>query len=110
MPSYSMELYDINGDNSSDITKGAKPSKQPGCYVSSLMGFVLVLLAVLVALGVGLIVFFAQSRDVTCSFDNGVGSGPPSISDAITSCKEWIEDGGSASSEICELMAVQLFS
>ena len=104
MPSYSMELYNINGDNASgvEVSKGAKSSRQPGCYISNLMGFVLVFLAILVAVGVGILVFFVQSRDVTCNFDKGSENGLPPISDAIKSCQEWVENGGSASSEICE--------
>ena len=41
-----------------------------GCFVSSLVGFAFVLMAVLLSVGVGLIVFFAApGRDIKCTCD-----------------------------------------
>ncbi len=38
-----------------------------GCHVSTATGFVLLLLGVVLAVGVGLIVFFAAGRETTCN-------------------------------------------
>ncbi|XP_070178504.1 uncharacterized protein [Littorina saxatilis] len=105
MPGYSMELHNVNGETSStaSVTKNGKPRQQPGCHVSALMGFVLVLLAILVALGVGLLVFFTQTKEVTCNFPGSEGTIPEAESDAIRACRDWIEKGTEASDQICSV-------
>nr|KAG5691020.1 hypothetical protein BaRGS_005147 [Batillaria attramentaria] len=97
MPSYSMDFSDINGgENSSSIYKG---KNKQGCYVSTLVGFVLLLLAIILAVGIGILVFFATDREVTCNYpeDNWATGG---VSDAVKRCQDFIQDGGNSSGQI----------
>ena len=66
---------DVDGESggiSGEDRMGQGKGQNSGCYVSVATGFVLSLLAVLIAVGVGLVVHFAEKdgrdRDVTCNF------------------------------------------
>ena len=77
--------------------------------MSGLTGFVLVILVILIAVGVGVIVFFAKDQEVKCTVGTGdgveLGQG---VSGAVRSCQEYVENGGNAAGEICELSLVSL--
>ncbi|KAK3769904.1 hypothetical protein RRG08_048116 [Elysia crispata] len=85
-----------------NLTMGSEgSSRQGGCKVSLPMGFVLLLLAVLIAVGVGLIVFFATDKDIVCDC-GGTGTGSLSVADALSGvqeqCEQYALDG---QPEIC---------
>lgn len=74
-------VYRFSGLSESDSTNGGVMGgkgngRDSGCHVSTAIGFVLVLLAVLIAVGVGLIVHFAEKgsndRELTCTFPDNV--------------------------------------
>ncbi|KAK7090085.1 hypothetical protein V1264_009931 [Littorina saxatilis] len=60
------------GENGTDDKMAQGKGSNSGCYLSVAMGFVLAFLAILIAVGVGLIVHFAEKdsydRDTSCSF------------------------------------------
>ena len=66
MPGERLELNDMGRFNSeTNLTEGKK-FPWGGCYLNTALGFVLVLLAVLIAVGVGVVVYFAAGREVVC--------------------------------------------
>lgn len=101
MPSYSMELYDVgngNGDTSSSTAGLTKTrSSSSGFYVSTFKAFIFVLLAAIVAVGVGIIAFVAQKKEVACSFAEYSDPGS-----AQRQCQGWITQGGQVAENICE--------
>ncbi|XP_076438803.1 LOW QUALITY PROTEIN: aminopeptidase N-like [Babylonia areolata] len=61
-----LELNDMGRCNSETKLTEGKKFPWGGCYLSTALGFVLVLLAVLIAVGVGVVVYFAAGREVVC--------------------------------------------
>lgn len=113
--SESFNFHDISKDSSmSDVHGGSKKS---GCYVSTVTGFVLTLLAACLAVGVGLIVHFTTAGgtiDCKCSYpgnsggatDAVVGGGGTTTSNpaathkpVLEQCKDLVNSGNTA---ICE--------
>ncbi|KAH9523940.1 hypothetical protein Btru_047574 [Bulinus truncatus] len=71
MPSRKIELTDIS-NSVTDLPDTMRRDRN-GCHVSILAGFICVLLAAAVAVGVGIIVHFAGgNREVVCQCDPGV--------------------------------------
>ena len=68
-----MKFTDYNGQV--ETTFG--PNKR-GCFVSVVSGFILALLGLVIAVGVGIIVFFASSgtQTIECRFPNQADNGP----------------------------------
>ena len=80
MPSSKFEFTDPQTAGSeTNLTMASGGSKTGGCYVSSLVGFVLTLLAVLIAVGVGLVVHLAGNRDVSCECVSSSVAGSKSL-------------------------------
>ena len=76
-----------------------------GCRVSTAKGFLFVFMAALLAVGVGIIVHFAGSRDVTCKLD--LGSLPKAAwwtpSEVVSECGRLAQDGHP---RVCEFIIV----
>lgn len=79
----SYEFSDLNegGSNSSrmQLTEENPRPKNGGCHVTTAMGFVLALLAILIAVGVGVIVHFASPArkfECHCNCPEGSASSP----------------------------------
>ncbi|CAG5124607.1 unnamed protein product, partial [Candidula unifasciata] len=92
------ELSDMN-DSQTDLTPAARRGR--GCFVSLPIAFVLVLLAAVVAVGVGIIVHFAGGdRDVVC---HCMGSDTvPERPSADQIKQECIAQAGAGDQEICK--------
>lgn len=105
-----MEFSDMQKyDSQSNLTNGKK-SKSGGCYVSTAVGFLMVLLVIAIAVGVGLIVHFAGGqKTVVCSWSPSTGAQQgqqgnkgtttPSPDYVETQCKKMAMDGDM---EICK--------
>ncbi|XP_046380097.2 aminopeptidase N-like [Haliotis rufescens] len=105
-----MDFSDMQKYNSESNLTNGKKSKSGGCYVSTAVGFVMVLLVIAIAVGVGLIVHFAGGqKTVVCSWppSNGAqqgqqggnkGTTTPSSDYVKTQCKKMAMDG---EMEIC---------
>lgn len=67
------ESYEMRGSSSFTANLMAKEEKKSGCFVSTLTGFILLLGALVLAVGVGVIVYFAavrnDAKDLKCSVD-----------------------------------------
>lgn len=106
--SESFDFHNIDGNSSMNDSRNSGKS---GCYVSTVTGFVLTLLAACLAVGVGLIVHFSgssRSVDCKCSYPGGnsdaiVGGNPtpkPTTAKPILDqCKDLIQSGNS---ELCK--------
>ncbi|XP_067653154.1 aminopeptidase N-like [Haliotis asinina] len=88
-------------DSAVPITKDCEdPSqRQTGCYISTIHGFILLLVAVVVALLVGIVVHFAGGKDLVCQCDTSLGVGTP---EAIRQmCIDMVQKG--TGDDICEV-------
>ncbi|CAL1548720.1 unnamed protein product [Lymnaea stagnalis] len=96
MPSQKFELTDISSSQT-NLTS-MREGRTGGCYLSTLVGFILVLLAAAVAVGVGIIVHFAGgNREVICRCE------PSSSAISAEAIKNQCIDMASAgNSELCE--------
>ncbi|XP_059161761.1 uncharacterized protein LOC131944899 [Physella acuta] len=95
MTSQKFELSDLS-NSQTNLTNMTE--KKNGCYVSSVVGFILILLAAAIAVGVGIIVHFAGgNRDVVCKWDSSVSG---ASADAIR--QECINLAGSGNKDVCE--------
>lgn len=102
--SESFDFHNIDGSSSMNVSSSNAKS---GCFVSTVTGFVLTLLAACLAVGVGLIVHFSGSNasvDCKCSYPGadsgaiigGVTTPKPSTAKPIQDqCKELIQSGSS---------------
>ncbi|KAK3599710.1 hypothetical protein CHS0354_037183 [Potamilus streckersoni] len=89
-----------------------------GCYVSTAMGFALALIAVLIAVGVGIIVHFAGDKGTFqchCTFPGSNGDSSaivgdksttkepnlPTVTPSIDQCIKWITEGNQAICNAC---------
>ena len=99
MPGERLELNDMGRFSSeTNLTEGKK-FPWGGCYLNTALGFVLVLLAVLIAVGVGVVVYFAAGREVVCKcgrleVNDGVVS-----SEVMRQCQGLAERGNP---DVCE--------
>ncbi|GFO22826.1 aminopeptidase n, partial [Plakobranchus ocellatus] len=94
MTSERFELADSSIKYNSDVnlTMGSDDSRRRGgCHVSTPIGFVLLLLGLLIAVGVGLIVHFAKDSDINVVCD--YGSSSSSSAAAQEQCEQLAEQG-----------------
>ncbi|XP_053377176.1 aminopeptidase N-like isoform X1 [Mercenaria mercenaria] len=62
------ELSDLSGSDRNIVSEDKMSAKEGGCYVRTATGFLIALVAILISVGVGLIVHFAENRPIECSF------------------------------------------
>ncbi|XP_041356302.1 aminopeptidase N-like [Gigantopelta aegis] len=100
MPGERMEFSDMKYSSETNLTNGQK-NKQ-GCYVSTPMGFLMLLLALAIAVGVGIIVHFAgNGRSVVCQCGSAdvVPSDPQKL---MAACKKQVMDGETGVCAVCK--------
>ena len=119
--SESFEFHEISKDSSMTDVHG--DSKKRGCYVSTVTGFVLTLLAACLAVGVGLIVHFTTAGgtiDCKCSYPGisggatgaVVGGGtttpnsPTTQKPILEQCKDLVNSGNK---DICEYIYIYIY-
>ncbi|XP_041356218.1 aminopeptidase N-like [Gigantopelta aegis] len=82
--------YDVSG------------SRKEGCHVTTAVGFVLVLLAILISVGVGIIVHFAGgSQDVICKCSAVDGTVPSDSGKLLAECKKQVINGETGVCAVC---------
>ena len=109
--SESFEFQDMSKDSSMNDVHGG--SKKTGCYVSTVNGFVLTLLAACLVVGVGLLVHFTTAgRTIDCKCLYPGNSGGTTTSNPATTqkplleqCKDLVNSG---SKEICEYIYIYI--
>ncbi|XP_060551724.1 aminopeptidase N-like isoform X2 [Ruditapes philippinarum] len=62
------ELSNLSNSESTVVGEDKMSGKDGGCYVRTATGFLIALVAILISVGVGLIVHFAENRPLECSF------------------------------------------
>ncbi|CAH1789477.1 unnamed protein product [Owenia fusiformis] len=100
MTSVSLErLQFADGNNISEVesvgrsNSQTKNTKSQGCYISTLTGFILILLTIVIAVGIGVIVFFGSyGRNVVCNckypdVQEQVGQSSQALKDVCTTLK-----------------------
>ena len=91
---YNLDISDSGGSDSPGVNSGGK------MYVSTVKAFVLAFLAILLAVGVGIIVHFAGSRSLTCNCQCAAG-GTGSSNALLSQCRH---AANTAATDTCEYM------
>ena len=98
-----MEFSDMKYSSETNLTNGQK--NRQGCFVSTPMGFVMLLLTIAIAVGVGIIVHFAgNGRSVVCQCGQAdvVPSDPQKL---VAACKKQVLDGETS---VCKYSSASL--
>lgn len=97
-----LELSDIGRyDSESKLTNG-QSMKGGGCYLSTVVGFALVLLAVAIAVGVGIVVYFAAGREVVCNCGVSNDGGMFSNAQVLQQCQSLARNGEQQICSACQ--------
>lgn len=84
-----LKFTDMNG--TFEMDQGRKKS---GCTVTVATGFLLTFMAILIAVGVGVIVNFSVPREIKCSLPEGVVPPTSSPEDKWSMCQEMANQKG----------------
>ncbi|XP_071098196.1 aminopeptidase Ey-like [Haliotis cracherodii] len=91
---------DIKKTYSLDSESSSPGGRSSGCFVSAVHGFILLLLGVAIAVGVGVLVHFAGGRELVCQC--GQASTPIQSPEAIRQmCTDMVKEG--TGQEICDV-------
>ncbi len=101
-----MELDDINYSSRTNLTNG-DVKRVGGCYVSTAVGFLMLLLVIAIAVGVGIIVHFAGGKQkvvCNCRSDGGQAGGETTTDPRSRLHQECMRLALEGDTEICEYL------